>query len=272
MATVRRVIEAIEALAPRRLALEGDATGLQVGDPEAEVSRVLCALDLTLAVAEEARALGAGLVVSHHAVVFRPLKELRTDGPGGRILAALIKGDVAVYVPHTALDVARGGTNDALAARLGLTEVTVLERTGRGADAELGIGRLGRLPAPGAADEVARRFKALLEAPYAHLVSKDASGWPCSPATAGATSRPRRRPAPTSSSRATSTTTRRSWPWPGGSRSWTSATGRASGRPPSSWRTASGAGSRAWRSWRAGSRRSPSASSETSCTRAGSTS
>lgn len=175
MTTVQRVIEAIEALAPRRLALEGDATGLQVGDPRAEVTRVLCTLDLTLAVAEEARALGAGLVVSHHAVVFRPLKELRTDGPGGRLLATLLKGDVAVYVPHTALDVARGGTNDALAARLGLGDVTVLERTGRGADAELGIGRLGRLPAPGPALEVASRLKALLEAPYAHLVSREST-------------------------------------------------------------------------------------------------
>lgn len=172
-ATVQGVIDAIEALCPRRLALEGDAVGLQVGDPARELTRVLCTLDLTLDVAEEARSLGVGLVVSHHAVVFRPLKEVRTDRPAGRLLAALLGGDVAVYVPHTALDVARGGTNDALAASLGLADVRVLERTGRGEDAALGIGRIGVLPILGPAREVAQRFKAALELRSARLVARD---------------------------------------------------------------------------------------------------
>ena len=125
------VLQALRAFAPPHYALEGDVTGLQVGRADKPLERVLCTLDLTLAVAEEARDLGAGLVISHHAVIFRPLKDLRTDGVKGRILETLIKADVAVYVPHTAMDVARDGMNDRLAAMVGLTDPEVLEETGR---------------------------------------------------------------------------------------------------------------------------------------------
>ena len=96
------VLQAVRDLCPPRFALDGDATGLQVGRTDREIEKVLCTLDLTLAVAEEARDLGAGLIVSHHAVIFRPLEHLRTDTFKGRILELLIKHDIAVYVPHTA--------------------------------------------------------------------------------------------------------------------------------------------------------------------------
>lgn len=127
----RRVIDALKALYPPHTALAGDPTGLQVGTARGDVERVLCTLDLTLEVAQEARDRGAGLVVSHHAVVYRPLEHLRTDTQAGRILETLIKADVTVYVPHTALDVAPGGGNDDLAERLGLERVRPLEETGR---------------------------------------------------------------------------------------------------------------------------------------------
>lgn len=125
------VLQAVRELCPPRYALSGDATGLQVGRPDRPVERVLCTLDLTLEVAEEARELGAGLVVSHHAVIFRPLADLRTDTFKGRILETLIKHDVAVYVPHTAMDVVAGGLNDALAAAVGLLAPRPLKETGR---------------------------------------------------------------------------------------------------------------------------------------------
>lgn len=125
------VLQAIRDLCPPRFAIEGDVTGLQVGTAARQVERVLCTLDLTLEVAREACARGAGLVVSHHAVVFRPLVDLRTDHFKGRILETLIKGDVTVYVPHTAMDVVEGGINDHLARTCGLEEVTLLEETGR---------------------------------------------------------------------------------------------------------------------------------------------
>jgi dinuclear metal center YbgI/SA1388 family protein len=124
------VLQAVRAMCPPRYALDGDKTGLQVGRTDRDVRKVLCCLDLTLAVAEEARDLGADLIVSHHAVIFRPLKDLRTDSFKGRILETLIKHDVAVYVPHTALDVVAGGMNDHLAASVGLQDPRPLEATG----------------------------------------------------------------------------------------------------------------------------------------------
>jgi len=137
-----KVVQALQDLFPPRFAVEGDATGLQVGSLDQDVGRVLCALDLTLAVAEEARDLQADLVVSHHAVIYRPLAELRTDRARGRILATLIQAGVAGAVPHTAFDVADGGLNDHLAEVVGLEATSFLEETGRD---ELTL-QLGRVP------------------------------------------------------------------------------------------------------------------------------
>ncbi len=124
------VLQQLREICPPRFALDRDPTGLQVGTADKQIDRVLCTLDLTLAVAEEARALGAGLVVSHHAVIYRPLENLRTDLERGRLLEALLKADIAVYVPHTALDVVTGGINDRLATTIGLIDCTVLKQTG----------------------------------------------------------------------------------------------------------------------------------------------
>lgn len=125
------VLQSLRSFVPPRFAMERDPTGLQVGSADKQVARVLCTLDLTLEVAEEARRIGAGLIVSHHAVIYRPLTDLRTDRARGRILEQLIKGDIAVYVPHTALDVADGGLNDRLADAIGLSQRGFLSETGR---------------------------------------------------------------------------------------------------------------------------------------------
>ncbi|MCA8921853.1 MAG: Nif3-like dinuclear metal center hexameric protein [Planctomycetes bacterium] len=128
--SVERVLQAVREQCPPRFALEGDATGFQLGDGSRQIERVLCTLDLTLEVAEEAVRRGAGLVISHHAVIFRPLRHLRADDFKARIVTALIKGDVAVYVPHTAMDVVAEGMNDHLARSVGLGDTRFLEQTG----------------------------------------------------------------------------------------------------------------------------------------------
>lgn len=172
----RKVIDALQRLYPPHTALEGDATGLQVGSRSGSIERVLCTLDLTLAVAEEARDAKVGLVVSHHAVVFRPLEHLRTDTQVGRILVTLLKADASVYVPHTALDVAVGGTNDDLVLRLGLTGARLLEQTGRDeAGVARGIGRVGALARPTSLADLARAVKDALGAPQVRLVARDAA-------------------------------------------------------------------------------------------------
>ncbi|PTM59453.1 Nif3-like dinuclear metal center hexameric protein [Desmospora activa] len=124
--TGRKLIAQMERLSPPVLAMEKDRIGLQVGDPEAEVKGVLLALDVTEAVVDEAIALGANWIIAHHAVIFRPLGDLRRDRPAGRLFAKLLKHDIQVYVAHTNFDSATGGVNDVLAQKLGLTETDVL--------------------------------------------------------------------------------------------------------------------------------------------------
>lgn len=123
------VLQALRQFAPPQLALDKDPTGLQVGHTNKDVSKVLCCLDLTKDVAQEAADQNVDLIISHHAVIFRPLKNLRTDQVRGQILEILIKNDIAVYVPHTALDVTIGGLNDQLAKACGLNETKPLKTT-----------------------------------------------------------------------------------------------------------------------------------------------
>lgn len=120
------LIRVLEEWAPPSLAVERDPIGLQVGDPGAEVTGVLVTLDVTEEVVNEALSLGANWIVSHHAVIYRPLNHLRGDRPAGRLAAKLLQNGINVYVTHTNLDTAVGGVNDVLAEKLGLENLEVL--------------------------------------------------------------------------------------------------------------------------------------------------
>lgn len=147
MPTVQAIESALFALAPRELAMDWDNVGLLLGDPAAEVSRILLALDVTDAVAAEAKAKGCQLIVSHHPLMNvrwhqREMQTLRPDRRLGRLLTTLVKDDIAVISLHTNLDAAPGGVNDALAAALGLEDPGPLPGD------ESGICRVGSLKAP----------------------------------------------------------------------------------------------------------------------------
>lgn len=114
----------LEELAPPELAEEWDNPGLQVGDPEKEVKRVLLALDADSEACREAEEKGADAIICHHPLIFSPLKNLRTDLPAGALLARLIRAGIVVYAAHTNLDNAERGTGAALADALALQEVT----------------------------------------------------------------------------------------------------------------------------------------------------
>ena len=121
------VIQLMEQLAPKHYALPDDPIGLQLGTLNKTVSNVLVALDVTADVVDEAIERGVQLIVAHHAIMFRPMKHIRTDLPAGRLIERLIKHDIAVYISHTNLDVAEGGVNDILAEALGLQELSALQ-------------------------------------------------------------------------------------------------------------------------------------------------
>lgn len=156
MTSVRDIESALCRLAPRELAQSWDNVGLLVGRPDREVRRALVALDITGAVAEEAEALGAEVIVSHHPVMnchWHMVQTLREDDVQGRLLRRLVAGDVSAICMHTNLDAARGGVNDVLAAALDLRQVETLED---------GIVRMGLLPAPAPLPEFLSRVRAAL--------------------------------------------------------------------------------------------------------------
>ena len=122
-------VKELEAIAPPDLAEAWDNVGLLVGDPAGEVSRAMLCIDYTAAVAAEAKAAGCDFVLAYHPPVFTPLKRLTAGGASALVYDAARRG-VAIYSPHTALDVADGGTNDVLADVLGLVDRRPLRPSG----------------------------------------------------------------------------------------------------------------------------------------------
>lgn len=116
MMQVNDLVNAMEQIAPTRFAETWDNVGLLAGDPNREIRRIFLTIDYTQEVAAEGRQWGCQAVVAYHPPIFQPLKRLSA---GGVVFDAIERG-VAIYSPHTALDVADGGTNDLLADVLGL--------------------------------------------------------------------------------------------------------------------------------------------------------
>lgn len=116
----RQIIEHIEKLAPATLAAEWDNVGLQVGLPDTEVTNVLVSLDLNTDVVSEALENNVQLIVTHHPLLFRPIKTIVYDDYKGKLIYSLIRNNISYYCAHTNLDFATGGTNDLLARRVGL--------------------------------------------------------------------------------------------------------------------------------------------------------
>ena len=115
-----QIAGAVERIAPLSLAEEWDNCGLQVGDPEAEVNRVLVALTPLPEVFEEAEEKGADFLLFHHPLIFDPLKTIVISSYPGDLLARAISNSLAVYAAHTSYDAAPAGVSVALARTLGL--------------------------------------------------------------------------------------------------------------------------------------------------------
>ena len=130
MPTVREIEQALFELAPFELAMGGDNVGHLLGDPDQEVERVLVALDITEAVADEAMDRDCQLIVAHHPVMnckWLPVQNVRSDTPQGHLLLKLLRNEVSAICMHTNLDCTWGGVNDALAERLELVDPGPLE-------------------------------------------------------------------------------------------------------------------------------------------------
>jgi dinuclear metal center YbgI/SA1388 family protein len=128
MTTVRDVCDHLKTLAPLNLAEEWDNVGLLLGDDNAEVTKVITCLTLTTGVAAEAADFGAQLVVTHHPVMFKPIKQITTSNAEGRMLLTLLRNGIGVYSPHTAWDNSASGINQQLAELFELKEIAPLRQ------------------------------------------------------------------------------------------------------------------------------------------------
>jgi dinuclear metal center YbgI/SA1388 family protein len=129
--TLRDILNLLESRYPSAWAVSGDKTGLEVGHPDKQVEALLVALEVTPAIIAEAARRGAQLLLTHHPLLYQPLKDVREDRPGGRLLADLLRAGLAMVSCHTNLDIAPGGLNDYLVQELELSDVEVLTPTTR---------------------------------------------------------------------------------------------------------------------------------------------
>lgn len=124
MSTVRDLLTAVNRLAPPHLAGENDPIGLQVGDLDSTVSCCMVSLDAGLTSVRKAIQLGANALVSHHSLLYEPVRSVVGNSPQVSALREAIKANVALITAHTNWDAAEGGVNDTLCKLLGLHHVT----------------------------------------------------------------------------------------------------------------------------------------------------
>jgi dinuclear metal center YbgI/SA1388 family protein len=152
---VKDVIKVIEEFAPLSLQEGWDNSGLCIGSPDAAVSSILFGLDCTPELVDEAIACGADMIITHHPLIFSGLKKISPDNPVGEAVIKAIRGGISIYAAHTSADKVIAGVSGAMAARLGLVNVSILDEDGEGT----GLGVVGDLPEPLTADEAVRLVK-----------------------------------------------------------------------------------------------------------------
>lgn len=128
--SAQRIVGFLEDIAPRSLAEEWDNVGLLVGSLNRQVERVLLTLDITDESVDRAIRENCELIISHHPVIFRPLKAIRTDLAAGQLIAKIVNAGITVYSAHTNWDKAANGTNKKLADAFALKEREVLKVCG----------------------------------------------------------------------------------------------------------------------------------------------
>ena len=124
MASIRHILDALQAIAPSEYALSGDKIGLQIGDLEANVKWAQVSLDRSFGAVTACRASHSQLLLSHHPLIWQPLTTLTSASDVTVCVRDMVAGGINLIAAHTNWDCAPGGVNDALAAKLGLMDVT----------------------------------------------------------------------------------------------------------------------------------------------------
>lgn len=141
MIKVKDIASAIEDFAPKHLQESYDNAGLQVGNPENEVTAVMLCLDVNEEVIKEAQQRECNMIVSHHPLIFRGLKSLTGADATQRLVMEALKQNIAVYSAHTNLDSVWDGVSHEIARKLDIKDLKVLEP--QPADPRVGLGVVG---------------------------------------------------------------------------------------------------------------------------------
>lgn len=155
---VRDITSVIEDFAPLSVQESWDNSGLIIGSPDQEVRGVLIGFDCTPELVDEAAAVGADMVVTHHPLIHGGIKKISPDDPVGLAVIKAASRGIAVYAAHTTADKVVGGVSWAIAGRLGLKDVEVLDKEAEG----VGLGVVGNLPEPMAAEAFIAYVKSCL--------------------------------------------------------------------------------------------------------------
>lgn len=151
------IVRPIEEFAPLSLQESYDNSGLIVGRLDDELrGGVLLAVDVTEEVIAEAIEFGCGLIITHHPIIFHPLKRFNSSSVVERCVEQAIRHNIALYACHTNLDAAEGGMSWRVGEMIGLKDMEVLQPS---ADGVTGFGVVGELPAPLSEQELLAKVK-----------------------------------------------------------------------------------------------------------------
>lgn len=140
--TVADICSVLESFAPLSIQEKWDNSGLVIGSGNSEVHGILLGFDCTPELVDEAAACGADMIVTHHPLIFSGLKKISPEDPVGLAVMKAISAGIAVYAAHTTADKVMNGVSGAMARRLGLQNVTILDQDGEGS----GLGVVGDFP------------------------------------------------------------------------------------------------------------------------------
>ena len=149
--TAKELVAPIEAFAPIALQESWDNCGFSVGNPSANVSKALVALDCTEEVLDEAIEEGCDIIITHHPLIFKGVKSITPGNSVGRIITKALKNDITIYAAHTNMDKASEGVSALMANRLSLKDVEPLT------DELLGL--VGNLSSPMKAEDFIKFVK-----------------------------------------------------------------------------------------------------------------
>lgn len=159
-ATVNDIIKVMDGIAPPNLAEPWDNVGLLVGRSSNTVKKLMVALDVSPEVVEQAVEHKVQMLVTHHPVIFDPIKKMTDRSWQHKLLLDCAENKIAVYSAHTSLDSVLGGVNDVLAEKIGLLHTEVLVPAAGG---EAGLGRVGCLHEPMTLQEFSEKIKTVLK-------------------------------------------------------------------------------------------------------------